>query len=107
MFPGGHCCSTETARVTSEIELAVLRLAGHRLECHRTVRLLAGCVFRAPTGCLLSAAARPSLCVRYMCRDLTATLHRAGVLAEVISLCDELEGGVAQIEEALLAGPRG
>jgi len=42
-----------------------------------------------------------------MCRDLTATLHRAGVLAEVISLCDELEGGVAQIEEALLAGPRG
>ena len=49
---GGHCCGTRGERLSPP--------AGDH----------AGCAFRGPDGCSLAPADRPSLCVRYICREL-------------------------------------
>ena len=78
-WPGGHCCSGHTQALFTDDELAALRLAGTttaQLKAPHASR--AGCVFRGPQGCSLTAAHRPCLCVRYTCRDLQSELDRRG-----------------------------
>jgi hypothetical protein len=47
---------------------------------------MAGCAFRAPTGCSLDAAHRPSVCVRYTCRELEGELDTRNGRAEIVRL---------------------
>jgi hypothetical protein len=100
-FTGGTCCGGTEGPLTLDAELAALLLAGHRPDRRRTARGLAGCLFRTPTGCTLGPAERPSICVTHMCTDLERELHRRGVLAEILPLCDRLTAGVASIAEAV------
>ena len=100
-FAGGFCCGSKSAPVTLERELAVLLLDGYRLAAAPATRAHAGCLFRTPEGCTLSPAARPSLCVCYLCTDLKRELHARGVLARVVALSDELQHGVERIGAAL------
>jgi hypothetical protein len=99
-WPGGHCCSGDIAKVTTNAELVPLVLAGRRLDRARTAREHHGCVFREAGGCTLSAADRPSVCVRYVCRDLSAELAARGVIREIVALTDELAAGVDALERA-------
>jgi hypothetical protein len=103
-WPGGHCCSGAVANVTTDTELVPLVLAGRRLDRARLTREHRGCVFREAGGCTLGAADRPSVCVRYMCRDLSAELAARGVIREIVALTDELADGVAALERAALPG---
>jgi hypothetical protein len=98
---GGFCCGSSAPPVESELELAVLLLGGHHPEHAPVTRLHAGCLFRTPGGCTLQAAARPSRCVGYLCRDLKRELHRRGALRAVVALADELEAGVARVAAVL------
>lgn len=100
-FAGGTCCGGAEGPLTLDAELVALLLAGQRLDRRPTARSLAGCLFRTPTGCTLSPAERPSLCVTHMCTDLQRELHQRGVLAEILPLCDRLAAGVASIAEAV------
>lgn len=103
-FAGGHCCGGDTAGYTPERELAPLALAGTRLWRARATDTHHGCMFRAPEGCTLPARDRPSMCLRYLCRELMSELARRGVLAEVLKLAEELEAGVRRIGEHLGMG---
>ncbi len=76
-WPGGHCCSAHTRALFTEDELAALRLSGTtpaQLKPPRTEQ--SGCAFRGPSGCSLEAAHRPSLCVRFVCRELQSELDQ-------------------------------
>jgi hypothetical protein len=78
-WPGGHCCSGHTQALFTDDELAALRLAGTTAAQLRAPHERhAGCVFRGPQGCSLTAAHRPCLCVRYTCRELQSELDRRG-----------------------------
>jgi hypothetical protein len=75
-WDGGHCCGGRTEDIFTDDELAALRLAGTT-----PARLTlpppsdhAGCAFRGPEGCSLAVVDRPSLCVRFLCRELEAEL---------------------------------
>ena len=79
-WSGGHCCGTRTEQVFTDDEVAALRLAGTT-----AARLVppppgdhAGCAFRGPAGCSLDVADRPSLCVRFVCRELDDELREQG-----------------------------
>jgi hypothetical protein len=83
-WEGGHCCSGETSELFDDDQLAALVLAGTRPSDLVPPRGdHAGCAFRGPTGCSLSPADRPSLCVAYLCRDAARELHARGALDEV------------------------
>jgi hypothetical protein len=81
---GGHCCGCRTDQVFTDDEVAALRLSGTT-----SGRLAppagdhAGCAFRGPAGCSLAVADRPSLCVRFVCRELEDELRARGDLAEI------------------------
>lgn len=78
-WPGGHCCSGSTAGLFTHDEIAALRLAGTK-----PAKLLPpsapqfGCAFRGRSGCSLAPAHRPSICVRYTCRELEVELRDRG-----------------------------
>jgi hypothetical protein len=100
-FDGGLCCGTGTEAVTGLRELAALALAGARSARAPGTDRHAGCMFRTTRGCTLAPRVRPTICVRYLCRELTRELHARGVLDEVLRLGEELDRGVAEIEGAL------
>jgi hypothetical protein len=89
---GGHCCGTPTTAVFTDDEIAALRLGGTtpaRLqppvgEDH------AGCAFRGPAGCSLAPGDRPSICVRYICRQLDEELFARGDRRHVKAIAAEL-----------------
>ena len=90
-WPGGHCCSGHTRDLFTDDELAALKLAGTtaaQLIAPRTSH--AGCVFRGPRGCSLQAAHRPSLCVRFTCRELQSELDRQGNGPVIAQLQEEI-----------------
>ena len=81
---GGHCCGTRTELVFTDDEVAALRLSG--TSPGRLVPPagdVAGCAFRGPLGCSLDVADRPSLCVRFVCRELQGELRERGDLREI------------------------
>ncbi len=85
-WPGGHCCSGDTRSLFTNTELAALRLSGTTSAQLKPPRAEhSGCAFRGPRGCSLETAHRPSLCVRYMCRELESEVAKrsdARVIAE-------------------------
>ncbi len=93
-WPGGHCCAGRTERLFTDPELAALRLAG---TTPASLRLPtgehAGCAFRGPTGCSLDPVNRPSLCVRYACRELETELRHRPDRAAIAHLRSELRAG--------------
>ncbi len=91
-FDGGHCCSGATADIFTDDEVAALALAGTRPAALRPPDGdHAGCAFRGSTGCSLAPADRPTVCVRYICRDLTAEVAARGDIAHVVSHLDRLD----------------
>jgi hypothetical protein len=90
-WDGGHCCGTRTELVFTDDEIGALRLAGTT-----PARLTlpsgdhAGCAFRGPTGCSLAPADRPSICVRFICRELDGELEGRGDRRAVRALAAEL-----------------
>lgn len=99
---GGHCCGGRTELVFTDDEVAALRLAGTTpshlvppgsgwgLGPHAPERDHAGCAFRGPDGCSLAAADRPSLCVRFICRELEEELRGRGDLREIKAIAAAL-----------------
>ena len=92
-WDGGHCCGTRTELVFTDDEVAALRLAGTT-----PARLAlpagdhAGCAFRGPAGCSLAPADRPSICVRFICRELDDELRSRGDRRAVRAIAAELGG---------------
>jgi hypothetical protein len=85
-WDGGHCCGCRTDQVFTDDEVAALRLSGTtagRLAPPPPGSDHAGCAFRGPAGCSLAARDRPSICVRYLCRELEGELRRRGDLARI------------------------
>jgi hypothetical protein len=90
-FPGGHCCGTRTEQVFTDDEVAALALAGTSPgDLAPPTGDHAGCAFRGPEGCSLAAADRPSICVRYICRELEAELRERGDLARIKAIAASL-----------------
>ena len=76
-WPGGHCCSAETQHLFTSDEVAALKLSGTKPNHFKPPQSeQAGCAFRGPRGCSLEAAHRPTLCVRYTCRELQTELDK-------------------------------
>jgi hypothetical protein len=107
-WDGGFCCGGRTEGVFDEDESAALALAGTR---PRDLRPPggdhAGCAFRGPDGCSLDARDRPSLCVRFVCRELEAELRATGEWTRVRALTQKLETTFARFVEALAASESG
>jgi hypothetical protein len=96
---GGFCCGGATAGVFDDDEVAALALAGTRprhLKAPAGGSEQAGCAFRGPQGCSLSAEDRPNLCVRFACRELEAELKASGDWERVRGLTKQLEQGFAR-----------
>jgi hypothetical protein len=77
--------------VFGDDELAALKLSGTtagRLAPPRSE--LAGCAFRGPAGCSLGARDRPTLCVRFLCRELESELRERGSLQALRGLQTQL-----------------
>lgn len=113
-YQGGHCCSGDTAELFSDDEVALLVQGGTRARDLRPpAGDHAGCAFRGPTGCSLAPVDRPTVCARYLCRELRAELHRRGDLAAIQALVDRLDDGFrrfaalrgARIDDELLGAP--
>lgn len=99
-WPGGHCCSAHTRALFTEDELAALRLSGTtpaQLKPPRTEHM--GCAFRGPSGCSLDAAHRPSLCVRFVCRELQSELDQRADGPGNVRLREELRVEFAHFVE--------
>jgi hypothetical protein len=91
-FPGGDCCSSVTADLFDDDEVAALAQSGTRprhLAAPRTDH--AGCAFRGDMGCTLSADHRPARCVRYTCMTLRKELRAADRLDAIDALLGQLE----------------
>jgi len=91
-WQGGHCCGTETHKLFSPAELAALKLSGttpSKLVAPRSDH--AGCAFRGPDGCSLDVADRPNLCVRFICRELSAELRDRGDHPKLRALSKQIE----------------
>ena len=100
-WPGGHCCSGPTRNLFTDEELAALRLARTTPGVLRLPRgAHSGCAFRGPLGCSLDAAHRPSLCVRYTCRDLEAELGRGPSRSTVRDLQRQLAAAFDRFVQA-------
>lgn len=91
-WPGGHCCSGSTARLFTRDEIVALRLSGTtpaKLTLPSTPQL--GCAFRGRSGCTLATAHRPSICVRYTCRELETELRRRGKFSDIAAKQQQLK----------------
>lgn len=90
-WPGGHCCGTRTELVFTDDEVAALRAAGTTpADLSPPAGDHAGCAFRGPQGCSLAPADRPTLCVRFVCRELEDELRERGDLREIKALASAL-----------------
>jgi hypothetical protein len=90
-WDGGYCCGTDTWRVFTDEELVAIAASGTRaadLVCPQSDH--AGCVFRGPTGCTISAVDRPNICLRYLCLTLVGELRERGDLKPIDAMCQEL-----------------
>ncbi len=88
---GGHCCGTRTELVFTDDEVAALRAAGTTpLALSPPGGDHAGCAFRGPLGCSLPPGDRPSICVRYICRELEQELDERGDRREIKALAASL-----------------
>lgn len=101
-WDGGFCCGGRTEGVFDEDESAALALAGTR------ARDLvppggdhAGCAFRGAAGCSLEPEDRPSLCVRFVCRELEGELREGDEWTRVRALTRRLETTFARFVKAL------
>lgn len=106
-WDGGHCCGTATRNVFTDDEIAALRLSGTRpadLVPPRGDH--AGCAFRGPEGCALAVADRPSICVRFVCRELDDELRARGDRRAIQALGAELNRAFERLR-ALRAARRG
>lgn len=104
-WPGGPCCGGDTHDVFTDDELAALKLSGttrRRLLPPRSEA--AGCAFRGAAGCSLEPRDRPTLCVRFLCRQLESELRERGDLRPVRALQAELTAAFARFSE-LRASP--
>jgi hypothetical protein len=99
-WAGGHCCGGRTENVFTDDEIAALAFAGTRPSDLRPPSSdMAGCAFRGPSGCSLAAGDRPSVCVRYLCRDLAEELRVRGDYARVARIAGALMRASARFEE--------
>jgi hypothetical protein len=99
---GGFCCGGRTEGVFDEHESAALALAGTKpRDLRPPAGDHAGCAFRGPEGCSLDAQDRPSLCVRFVCRELEGELRESGEWARVRALTRTLETTFARFVKAL------
>jgi hypothetical protein len=103
---GGHCCGTRTELVFTDDEVAALRLSGTT-----PARLVppppvdhAGCAFRGPEGCSLAVADRPSICVRFICRELEGELRERGDLRPIKAIASALGKAFEQLRRLRAAG---
>jgi hypothetical protein len=104
-WDGGFCCGGRTEGVFDDDEAAALALAGTRPgDLRAPAGDHAGCAFRGPDGCSLEAEDRPSLCVRFVCRELEGELRASGQWTEVRALTRTLETTFARFVKALAAG---
>jgi hypothetical protein len=107
-WDGGFCCGGRTEGVFDVQETAALALGGTRPR-----DLLgpdgdhAGCAFRGPEGCSLDARDRPSLCVRFVCRELESELRESGEWTRVRELTKRLETTFARFVKAVEESPGG
>ena len=98
-WPGGHCCSGRTRNLFTDHELLALRLSGTKSAHLKPPRSEhAGCAFRGPHGCSLDTAHRPSLCVRYMCRELQSEIEQRSDAPAIAHLQEKLRVGVERFE---------
>jgi hypothetical protein len=107
---GGHCCGTTTSNVYGDDEVASLALTGTTpLRLRPPAGDFAGCSFRGPTGCSLEVDDRPSLCVRYLCRELEAELRERGDLPAIKAIAREMVDAFTRFSKAreLRTGERG
>jgi hypothetical protein len=103
-WDGGFCCGGRTDGVFDDDETAALALSGTRAgDLRGPAGDHAGCAFRGPDGCSLHAHDRPSLCVRFVCRELEGELRESGEWARVRSLTRRLETTFARFVSALAA----
>ena len=104
-WDGGFCCGGRTEGVFDDSESAALALAGTRpRDLRAPAGDHAGCAFRGPEGCSLAAEDRPSLCVRFVCRELEGELRASGDWTRVRALTRTLETTFARFVKALAAG---
>lgn len=100
-WDGGFCCGGATAGVFDDDEVSALALGGTRPRHLRApAGEQAGCAFRGPTGCSLDAVDRPSLCVRFACRELEAELRASGDWERVRAVTRKLEQTFARFVRA-------
>ncbi len=91
VFSGGDCCSSITAELFDDDELAALAAGGTRAgDLRAPTAAHAGCAFRGAMGCTLTAGDRPVRCVRYTCGTLRREIHARGDLAVIEELLAEL-----------------
>jgi hypothetical protein len=104
-WDGGFCCGGRTEGVFDEDEVAALALGGTRpRDLVMPDGEQAGCAFRGPEGCSLDARDRPSLCVRFVCRELEGELREGEAWARVRALTRELETTFAAFVRARAGG---
>jgi len=90
-WDGGHCCGGKTLDIWSPEEVFALKLAGvSATSLAPPAGDHAGCAFRGPTGCSLTAADRPSICVRYVCFELRAELKETPEWKRISALAREI-----------------
>jgi hypothetical protein len=100
-WDGGFCCGGRTEGVFDDGETAALALGGTRPRDLRGPEGdHAGCAFRGPEGCSLDARDRPTLCVRFVCRELEGELRASGDWARVRALTQRLDTTFARFVKA-------
>jgi len=106
-WDGGFCCGGQTEGVFDDDETAALALSGTKPRDLRGPEGdHAGCAFRGPTGCSLDARDRPSLCVRFVCRELEGELRTSGEWTRVRALTRRLETTFTRFVKAREAAGR-
>lgn len=100
-FAGGFCCGGKTEGVFDDDEVAALAAGGTRAPHLRPPDGdHAGCAFRGPQSCSLDARDRPTLCVRFVCRELEAELRARGDWARLRGATRRLEDEFARFVRA-------
>ncbi len=107
-WEGGFCCGGETANLFSDEELACLAACGVNTSdlVPPPTNDHAGCAFRGPRGCSLKMAKRPSVCLWYLCRDVSQELGYAGRGKQAGSRATELVQAFRAFVDSLSPLPR-